>query len=158
MYEQEDKNKLVWIADEFKAHQRDVGWYAGLFLFGAILIAWGLYTQNVITTILFVIMVFVIYILSHHEPSKVMVGISDRGITINHVFYPYANLKFFWIQNREHGQVLTVETKSFLNRHLSIELEDENPNEVRLLLMPHIEEVKDYEENFIDFLIRNLKI
>ena len=39
-----------------------------------------------------------------------------------------------------------------------MDLEDEEPDEIRSILAPHLEEIKDYEENFMDFLIRKLKI
>src|SRR3989338_9736958 len=126
--------KASWIAHSHRAHEYNVGWYAGLFLFGAILIAWALYSNNIITTILFALMVLVIYISSHQNPEKIMVEISDKGVNLNGVFYPYQNLKHFWIIRDEDHSELTLETTSILNKHLPVQLDDEDPELIRTIL------------------------
>jgi uncharacterized membrane protein YobD (UPF0266 family) len=154
-----NQHKLMWVADEYRPHDYDTGWYAGLFLFGAILIIWALYTNNIITTILFALIVFVVYALSHHRPSKVLVEITDRGVSLNNVFYPYSNLAgFFILEQADQEAVLMIETESVLNRHLSVELEEEDPEEVREFLGLFLDEQTEYQENFLDFLSRKLKL
>ena len=150
--------KISWIADEYKRHDHDQGWYAGLFLTGVILIAWGLYSNNVIATILFVLIVFAIYALSHREPSKVIVEINPKGIVLNDRMYPYKELKYFWIFEDEEYYRLEFETSTLVHRRFSVELEDQDPEMIRDYLGNFIEELEDREENFVDFLMRKLKI
>ena|SRR3989338_8325737 len=150
---------LRWVAKEYKHHERELGWYAGLFLFGAVLIAWALYTNNIILTILFVLMLLVVYVLSNRRPNEIIVELSDKGINLNGVVYPYRNLKNFCVfQHGDHTPELIVETNSFLNRHLAIELEDQDQEEVAEFMRRYVREIQDYEENFIDHLIRQLRI
>ena len=151
--------KLIWTSDEFKHHERGIGWYTGLFLFGAVLIIWGLYTNNIILTILFILIVFLAYSMSHRGPQRMFVEVDYDGVKMNDVFYPYRNLKCFWLIKHDDGTLeLIIETKSLLNRHITVQLEGVNQDSVRLFLKEHIDEVEDYEENFIDFLVRKLKL
>ena len=151
--------KLSWIANEYKHHNHDIKWYAGLFLFGAILVAWGLYSHQIITTILFLLIIFVVYALSNRAPEKVMVELGDKGVVVNGGFYSYSKLKHFWIVAHD-GQIpeLTFETNSLLNRHLTLQLDDQDTDVVRLFLADYLPEIPDYEENFIDYLIRQLRL
>lgn len=150
--------KIAWLADEYKRHDHDPGWYAGLFLVGILLVAWGLYSNNVIATILFVLVVFTIYALSHREPNKVMVELNRKGIVINDRLFPYKELKYFWIFEDDDYARLELETKAIVHRRLSIELEDQDPDIIRDYLNDFVEELEDHEENFVDFLMRKFKI
>ncbi len=159
MVRHEETINYAWIADEYKPHEYDLGWYAGLFFFGAILIIWSLYVNNIIATILFAVMVLTLYILSHHQPGQVRVEISHKGIMLDDVLYSYRSLNYFWIlYPPNNSPVLGVETQSIINRHLEIELEDQDPELVREFLDQYLEEIEAYEENFIDFIIKKLKI
>ena len=150
---------IVWIADEFKKHEHDRGWYAGLFLMGTILIGWGLYTNNLIATLLFVLIVFTLYVLSHKDPDKIRIEISPQGVHVNEIFHPYHSLNGFWLMyDPPHLATLNFETKKGLNRHLIIELEEQDPEDIRDYLLHFLPEETDYEERFIDFLVRKLKL
>ena len=151
-------DKLVWVADEYKHHHHDAGWYTGLFLFGIIVVAWSLYTNNVITTVLFVLIVLVMYALSHRQPEKIFVKITEGGVELNSVFYPFTGLKHFWIIYDHERAQLVFETHSLINRHLTIELESQNPEKVSEFVGRYLTELRDREENFIDYLIHRLKI
>lgn len=150
---------ISWQALEYKPHDHDTGWYAGLFLFGAILVVWGLYTNNIIAVILFALIIFLVYSLSHQTPERVQVELSQKGIRLGKFFYAYDKLKKFWIVTPQGGTPeLHVLTEAVLNKFLTIELEHQDPDAVRAYLQPHLEEVKGYKENFIDTMTRRLKL
>lgn len=150
---------ISWEANEYKAHSHDAGWYAGLFLFGAILVVWGLYTNNIIATILFALIIFFVYAFSHQLPKKVQIELSQKGIKVDKFFYSYEKLKKFWIVTPAGATPeLHIQSEALFNKFLTIELESQDPEEVRLFLNPHLEEVKDYKEGFVDVAVRRLKL
>jgi hypothetical protein len=150
---------VTWKASDIQHHQRPAAWYMGLAIVSIGLIGFALYNHSIIMLITFVLIVFVIFILSLQPSRLVTYKITRTGVAIGRVNYPYQVIKKFWIAyNPPETKTLNLETTAYLNNRVIIQLGNQDPIEVKLYLSHYLEEDLDRIESFSESLARSLKI
>lgn len=149
-----------WVIAEYAQHERGRSWYivAGLVALG--LIVWAIYTVNFLFAVLVVLAAIILLVRHSEMPAQLMVSIFEDGIQVGEGFYPYQDLKSFWIiyEPPEVGS-LYFDFKNSWRPRLPIPLEEENPIEVRRILLKYLEEDLNREsEPTSDALSRLLRL
>ena len=117
-----------WDFPEFIHYDRSKWWYiiAGLIIIG--LLVFAFMTLNLLFGILVVMVSAVVFYLQNHHPKILNIKITDLGIVIENLFYPYEEMRSFWIvSDNIDGNSLYIEFKSFSIPRLSIPFVDIDP-------------------------------
>ena len=157
--EDHGKTLIAWTFPEFIKHQRTGGWYVGMAILLAALVIFSILTQSYLLLVIIAMVVIIYYIRARKEPDLVHFGITEDGLEIGETFYPYKNIKNFWIiYEPPEVKNLYFDFKS-LRPHLTIYLENQNPLKVRKTLLTYLkEDLTKENEPFSDGLTRMLKL
>ncbi len=157
-----DHRKILheWDTPEFIPASRGRRWYiaASLILTGLLLFA--LLTDNLTMAIVFVAIAIIFMMIEKRKPRNIKVQITDMGVFYDKEFYPYHHINAFWIvYHPPYVQALYLKIREGSRlRDVKIELNHENPTEIRKLLMEEIPEIEGGAEPMLDLLSRILRI
>lgn len=147
-----------WRAPEYETYERDKKWYIYITLFLAAVIGYAIYTNGIIMAITFILIGVVGYIHINKEPQILDFIITPEGILAGRELYEFDNLLSFWIFYEPDGKkAASLHTKSRLVPYVHIPIHEEDPVEIREILIEYIPEVKQ-EEGLIEIAERVLKI
>ena len=161
-----------WRAPEHETYERDKKWYIYITLFLTAIIGYAIYTNGIIMAITFILIGVVGYIHINKEPRVLDFVITPEGILAGRDLYEFDNLVSFWIfyepdpprlagdtRRREAGgkKAISLHTKSRLVPYVHIPIHEEDPVEIREILMKFIPEIKQ-EEGIVEIAERILKI
>lgn len=147
-----------WQAPEFEVYEKDRRWISYIALVLTAIIAYAVYTDSPIMAITFVLIGVVSYIYMHKEPRVLDFALTSEGIVAGREIYKFENVKSFWIFYEPDGtKVISLHTKSFLPPYVHIPIHEENPVELREIIMRYVPEIKQ-EKGMMDTLERLLRI
>ncbi len=151
---------MEWSVAEYDQHERPTAWYVLMTIIGVTLVGYGIFTNNFMFALIIILFAIVIFLQSHQDPIVIPFSITELGVVINNRLYTYSELTdFYIIYNPPEVKMLFLETKSSLRPRLRIPLMDENPNEVRELLLEFLEEnLAKEEEPLSDMVARRWRI
>jgi hypothetical protein len=122
------------------------------------MVAYALYTNGPIMAITFILIGIVGYIYSQKQPRLVTFAITSKGVFADKELYTYDNIFSFWIfYEPTHTRVVSLHTKASMLPYVHIPFDDENPVELREMLLKNIPEIKQ-DPSLIDTLERVLRI
>ncbi len=149
--------KIEWTASEFIKYKRDKSWFILPGLVALALAVIAIILKNFLFTVGIIIAAFVIYLYAVKEPRKIKFSISGKGIQIDKQIFPFEDLKSFWIfYNPPEIKELSVRSKKMFIPYIKLPLGDQNPAEVRKLLLRFIPERK-HQESAVDTWTRRLR-
>lgn len=151
---------MEWQTPEFKPMHRGKVWYIVASTIFALLLIYALASQSITMAIAFITVAIIFALIEKKEPRMVNVQVTDLGVFYRGKFYPYHEINAFWIvYHPPFVEVLYLrlrKKKYFVN--IKIELNQENPAELRNLLMKEIPELEGAQEPTIDILTRLFKL
>lgn len=154
-----DETVISWKAPEYIQHEKGAIWYIAAGVALVLLCIYAIFTYNWTLLIALVVLAAVYYWMHGFPPKDIDVKISKVGIKVNDKEYPYQNIDSFWIIYRPpHVKTLNLKSNSRFLPDISIQLNDQDPSEVREYLVSQIREQEGREEKFIDALVRILKL
>jgi hypothetical protein len=149
---------VMWEAPEFEQYQRTQAWYviAGLIAFG--LIGFAIYSRSLMTLITFALIIILGVSAVFRRPKKLIHRITSLDISVGQIIYPYKNVKKFWIiYQPPEVKTLNLETTAYLNSLVTLQLGDQDPVEVKVMLQKYLPEDLDREESLNEILARRAK-
>ncbi len=147
-----------WQAPEFETYERDRRWEMYLALVLAAIVAYAVFTNSPIMAITFILIGVVAYIYMNKEARILDFMVTSDGVVAGKELYPFENIKSFWIFYEPDGKkVISLHTRSYLPPYVHIPIHEEDPVELREILLQYVPEIKQ-EEGVIDTLERLLRI
>ncbi len=149
---------LSWSVPEYVYHEKNTFWK-----FCAIVVIMGMIVYGILSDsypFAIVIALFAgVYGLVHKPPKKIEIHITDMGVEVDHYFYPYSNIRNFWIIFKP-GEVETLNLRLMKNvvKEVSVLMGDQDPAEIRETLARFVPELVGKDEGFFDWLIRKLRL
>ena len=157
--ENHNKTLIQWEAPEFIKYERSTRWYiiAGIVILS--LITYGIATGSASMAIVFILLGGVFFLTHNHEPKMMNVEVTELGIKYGQYFYAYNNIASFWIlYHPPYVQTLNIQTAGKGAKRIKIELNNQNPVELRKLLSKEVPEEEGGSESVTDGIIRLLKL
>jgi len=159
----EEKGKLLvqWEFPEFNKYQISKTWY---FIMGIIIIAlitFCIFTQNYLFLLIIIIFITIFFLRVKREPHIVNLQIFEDGIQIGeNTFYEWKDINKFWIIfEPPEIKNLYLDFKMGIRPSINISLQNQNPVEIRNLLLQYIQEDLEKEnESFSDGLSKLMKL
>ncbi len=148
---------IEWQAPEFRHYPKNAAWFITLVIIVGLLVAYQIFQHDWFGAISVVLISILFGAFAMHKPNIVTVVISTLGIHIDDTYIPYNNIKQFWIVENENHKTLNLNTTAYLNHHLSIELDDQDAEEVRDILSELLPEKVDAEETPVQRIAHKIK-
>jgi hypothetical protein len=156
---------ISWKVQEYTAPKKTKRWYLIAGLVGIVLIAYALFTSNLIFAVIIIIGAILIILSDGNKPGILTIELSDDGVKVGKEFYLYEQLDNFFIiyRPKEGIKNLYLEFKRFVRpqvsgaaksgryewmlwlmnfarTRLSIPLDDMNPVLIRKNLLKYLKE------------------
>jgi hypothetical protein len=148
---------ISWQALEFKPHNKNPVWFICFGILSASLILYGFYSGNLLTVATFLIISIIALFFALQNPQPVTCQLKSTGIVVNRTFYPYRNIRKFWIIYGPQNKTLNFETVAYLNSLISLQLGKQDPLAVKEYLKQYLQEDLDQQETLTDIIGRKLK-
>ena len=114
------------------------------------IIIYAVYTNSPIMAITFILIGMVGYIFLNKEPQIIDFAITPRGIVAGREIYEFENIESFWIfYEPNHLKIVSLHMKHKFLPYIHIPVHEEDPVEIRALLMECIPEIKQ-EHDIVD--------
>lgn len=136
----EPRKELTWMTREHEHVQRSTDWY---WILGVVAVAGfvaSVLLDNTLFGILILIAAGMLAYLSMKPPEEVTVSITERGIFINDMHYPYRKIKAFWVETDTGTPILLFVTDRFFIPQISIPIGDAPPEDIRFILRTYLKE------------------
>ncbi len=154
-----DPNKTIsWQASEFKYYPKSVGWYATLISVAVLIIAFFIiFQRDIFAAVSLGLIAILIALFSKHTPNKINIELNSKGVKFGQLFYPYKQLKYFWVVHNEHHQTINFHTSALVNNILILELEEQDPEITRIYLLQFLPEHKETEPTVVQKIMHRFK-
>jgi len=146
-----------WQAREFEQPQRSRKWHLFAALFLVLVISFAVYMDAMVMAITFILIGIVGYIYMGKEPRVLDFMITHEGILTGKELYRFKTIESFWIFYEEDLRVISIHTDGYLTPYVHIPLNDQDPVEIRDILIKYIPEVEQ-EWTLFDRLEKLIKI
>jgi len=153
------KQKSVsWTAPEFRHYEKSVGWYVTLVaVFTLITIFFILIQKDWFGAICSILLGGLIVFFSKQHPKEMEIVLDSKGVAYGKIFLSYKQLKSFWVVNNQNHKSLNIETTAHFNNMLILELEDQDPEEVKDFLIQFLPEHHETQETGIQRIMHWFK-
>jgi uncharacterized membrane protein YobD (UPF0266 family) len=149
---------ISWQADEFKYYPKNIGWYVTVVCVTILIVAFFIIVQEDIFAAASLGIVGILTILfARHKPSRVQIKLDERGIYFDKLFYPYKQIKYFWVVHNTRHQTINLHTSALINNVVILELENQDPEVIRKFLIQHIPEHPETQETQIQKIMHKFK-
>ena len=149
--------QISWQTPEYHFKKKSGAWYIWFSIIAIAILSFALYTGDYLMFITLLLLFLVAYSIANRKPEIVRVVISGKGIQIAEKFYNFNDLKKFWFAYYPpEVKLLYIEPKKRVLPAVQINLADEDPNDIRELLLKFLPENPDGEESFSDRLMRKI--
>lgn len=153
-----DQVFMKWQAPEFIYYEKSRTWYLVVVIIFAALITFAIFSQSFLMGIAFFVAGAIFYLYAQKKPTTMDISITDRGIQYHDRLFPYEDLRGFWITYEPpYSKLLSVGTKYLTIPKLSIILTDQDPVELRKILIEELPEDEKLEEGAVDHFTRRIK-
>jgi len=158
-----DHGKILasWKFPEFIKHKKTKGWYVGAIIIICGLAIFAIFTQSYLFLLIIIIFIIIYIIRGRREPMLLDIEITEDGVGLGqNSFYEWKEIKNFWIiYEPPEVKNLYFDFKAGIRPSISIFLENQNPINIRKILLEYLPEDTDKEnESFSDGLGRMLKL
>ncbi len=150
--------RLHWRAPEFEIFERDQKWYLTITGILIAVVAYAIFTNGLVMAITFILIGVVGYIYIEKEPRTLDFMLTRDGVVAGREIYDFDNIQSFWVFYEEDGlRVISLHTQSYLAPFIHIPIGDQDPTEIRKILLEYIPE-EEHKPGIMDTLDRLLRL
>ena len=107
---------------------------------------------------MFILLFLMALLFSRLKPRQITITLGPRGLRLNDSLISYQQMKSFWlVYEPPHIKTLKFETSAYLNRFLTVQLDDQDPVEIREFLLDYLAEDLEREERIPDKISRTFR-
>jgi hypothetical protein len=150
---------LAWNTPEFIPLERSKTWYMTASVIVISIVAYAIFTGSATMAIVFILLSGMFFMTHNKKPRIVKAMITKLGVWYDNKFYHYNIINAFWIvYHPPYVRTLYLRLGGKVYHLLKIELNEQNPTEIRALLSGEIPEVEGAEERPFDMISRILRL
>ena len=135
-------DEISWFIPEFEKHERTKNWYIIASVVVIFLLIFAVITKNYLFAVIVIIATIITIFHDGKEPDFLNVIIDDDGVIVGRKFYDYDDLKDFSLlfKPKEGLNNLYFEFKNTIKQRISIPLNNQDPLQIRDLLLKYLPE------------------
>lgn len=146
---------LDWQTLEYEHIERSSNWFWLIGLVSLLGIIISVVLLNFLFAVVLLIAGFTVMLYGARKPELVNVSINRRGVQIKNQIYPYANIAAFALRDDEEPFKLILHIDRIFLPHVTVSLEDVNPEMVREYLSEFLPE-EPFAELFLEIISERL--
>ena len=148
-----------WSFPEFVQHERGRTWYIASLVIMLLFLLFAFWEQNYLFALIIVLLAIIFSLQGRRKPQQMYFGIYEGGITFHKKYFPYENLKQFWIIFQPPDVKSLYFSFKTIRPDLIISLGEQNPLTIRDTLLRFVQEdIEREKENSSNELTRLLKL
>jgi hypothetical protein len=89
---------LSWTAPEYMHTEKSADWYWIVGIISATLAVIAIIFGNALFGVLILVSAFTLSMYASRPPHTLNITVSDKGVQVDNIFYPYNTLESFWIE------------------------------------------------------------
>jgi hypothetical protein len=148
---------IFWQTTEFRHYPKNIGWYITLACVGVLLIGFFILEKDIFGAVTTALLCGLVFFFASQKPNEVTVELTNKALKFGLITYPYKQLKSFWIVNTKHHNTVNFTASTYVNNTVVVQLEDEDPDEVREFLLQYLPEHHETEPTFSQKISHKLK-
>lgn len=154
------KRLASWTFPEFTPYKRSTLWFVIAIALLAALLIYAITSKNYLFAVFLALAAFIYTLVIQQKPRLITFTISEDGLEVHEVFYPFKDIAKFWIiYEPQEVKTLYFEFQTKIRPMLSIPLETQNPLVIRDVLLTHLKEDLERDEELLsDAIQRKLKM
>jgi len=149
------ENFISWRAPEYIKKDKSRDWYLAVGIIAVAGAVAAFILGNLLFGILILIAAFTLCLYAAKSPKLIKIKVGEKGIKIDKIYYPYANLESFWIEEDNYFEpVLIIKSKKMFVPIISVTVRNIDPEELREYIGEYLEEEEMDEglsNNILDF-------
>jgi len=151
---------IGWDFYDRPSHERGRMWHILMPLAALGLLIYAVLSANFLFAFIIILFSLVTYLASLGQPERIRFAVTDGGIVIGAQRFAFKDIRRFWfIYEPPEVKSLYLETSSWIQPRISVDLDEVDPNEVRTVLGRFVkEDLTETEEPLTDFITRKLKL
>lgn len=144
------ESSITWKAYEYLHEPKTADWYWALWVISIAIAGAAIIFGNYILALLVIVIAASLHIHAHHhEPNLVTITLNEKGVRLDHTFYPYKHLESFDIETHETEigtfAKIFIKSKKTLMPLIVIPIAEVHPEDVREYLSIFLEESEHME-------------
>ncbi len=148
---------IEWEAPEFRHYPKNTAWYITLGVITSLLVAYEAFQKDWFGVISLAIIAGFVAMFARHTPRIISIQISDKGIHWGDTYIPYTHIKYFWVVDDGVHKTLNIETTAYVNHLHSIELDEQDPEFIRDILVEFLDEHEEPEPTLVQRIAHRFK-
>ncbi|MBX4200125.1 hypothetical protein KW790_01535 [Candidatus Parcubacteria bacterium] len=147
--------KVEWDAHEYEHRSRSGDWFWVMGIITVAVVIVSIILGNVIFAILILEAVFALSLFINRPPETVHVVVDEKGITKDHMRYPYSTLHSFWLEEHITHPKLLLRSHKFFMPMIIIPLGSTDPDRLHRTLsrlLPEHQLSTPFTERFLEYL------
>lgn len=150
---------MEWKTMEFIHYPKSVRWFLVFFAIILTLTIYAILSGSATMAIVFLLIGGMVCLIHGQEPKIIDIKITEMGMQVADRFYPFSSVRAFWIVYKPNFVTrLYLRLADKTGTQIKIELNQQNPVELRRILNKELHEVEGGEESMFDLLIRLLRL
>jgi hypothetical protein len=133
---------LSWQSLEHTHGERTADWYWGVGAVAVSIIILCIFFDNYLLGVIIALGAFAAIVHAQKGPELVYHELNHRGVVVGKTFYPYQNLRSFWIDFMAHRPRLVIRPKKQFAPLLVMFLDDIDDEIIRDHLARHLPEIE----------------
>lgn len=151
-------NKVIsWQAPEFRHYQKTYGWYITLISVTVLLAGFFAIQSDIFASVTMILLGLIVMFFARQKPQTVVIELSPKGVKFGNIIFPYKQIKYFWVVYSETHKTVNFLTNTLLNNTMIMELEEQDPEEIRLFLLQYLPEHTETRETSTQKITHFLK-
>ena len=151
------QKNISWQAPEFRHYQKNYAWYVTFIAVSILIIGYFALDKDFFASICLTIMAGLIIFFAAQTPEEINIELNSRHIRFGNLMYSYQQIQHFWIVNTPHHKTLNLRTTASLNNIVILELEQQDPDEIRDYLLAYIPEHEETDATVPQKIMHHLK-
>jgi hypothetical protein len=154
------QDSFVWEIAAWEKHDRGPRWYMIMSIVAIAFVIYAVITGNFLFAFIILLSAIIIILAGHDEPHRALIQIGKNGVVVDGKYHEYKDLSNFSIvYHPPQTKLLYLETGSVIRPRIRLQLDEQNPLELRQHLKQYLDEnLHLQEEHFSDIVARLLKI
>ncbi|NTU69653.1 hypothetical protein HGB13_02385 [bacterium] len=153
----EDNAIYSWDAPEFLYHEKSALWHVFVYTSIAALTLLMVFLKQWFSIPVFLLIGVLVFQYAEVKPKHISVTITNLGIVVGDKFFPFSEIKSFWVLYNPPLKQLNFELTKRFSPVISVLIEGTDPVIIKDLLAPHIIEDDTRTEDLVDRVIRFIR-
>jgi hypothetical protein len=134
-------NGLYWETEEYVYRPKNREWFWAVGIITGALIVTCIIFSNYLFAFVLAIGVFALTLFSIRKPNKIVVHVTNKGVLVNNILYPYQTLDSFGTdEHHQDGPRLFLKSKKVMMPLINISISEHDPEDVRAFLAQRLKE------------------